>query len=218
MLAGKGSIRIKDISLDGRSSGFPEGHPEMKSLLGAQIAYKDQIMGAIYLTDKLDGEFTEGDQEIIESLASHTAVALHNARLYETQKSFSHELEKKVKERTEALERTLLMAETANRTKSDFLASMSHELRTPLNAIIGFSEVLKDKYFGELNEKQTEYVIDILESGKHLLSLINDILDLSKVEAGKMGLELSKVKIADLLQNSMIMIRKSVSNTELLWI
>ena len=80
--------------------------------------------------------------------------------------------------------------EAANRHKSEFLANMSHELRTPLNAIIGFSEVLGERLFGELNEKQAEYTDDILSSGRHLLSLINEILDLSKVEAGRMELEM----------------------------
>jgi signal transduction histidine kinase len=100
------------------------------------------------------------------------------------------------------------VAEAANQAKSEFLANMSHELRTPLNAVIGFSEVLRDKYFGELNEKQADYVNDILESAKHLLSLINDILDLSKVEAGKMELEPSQVNIKDLLDNSLVMIKE----------
>ncbi|MFH1293184.1 MAG: HAMP domain-containing sensor histidine kinase, partial [Pseudomonadota bacterium] len=86
--------------------------------------------------------------------------------------------------------------------------NMSHELRTPLNAIIGFSEVLRDQYFGELNEKQTEYINDILGSGRHLLSLINDILDLSKVEAGKMEFELSTVNITEMLENSLVMIKE----------
>ena len=81
--------------------------------------------------------------------------------------------------------------ETVSRHKSEFLANMSHELRTPLNAIIGFSELLQQQLFGELNEQQLGYVEDVLEAGRHLLSLINDILDLSKVEAGKMELDIS---------------------------
>ena len=99
-------------------------------------------------------------------------------------------------------------AEAANQAKSQFLANMSHELRTPLNAIIGFSEVLQEQYFGELNDKQAGYVGDILDSGKHLLYLINDVLDLSKIEAGKEELELSQVNIEDLLENSLVMIRE----------
>ena len=95
--------------------------------------------------------------------------------------------------------------ETASRHKSDFLATMSHELRTPLNAIIGFSEVLQEQMFGELNERQIAYVNDVLEAGKHLLSLINDVLDLAKIEAGKMELELSQVAIPDLLRSAVSM-------------
>ena len=93
-------------------------------------------------------------------------------------------------------------AEAANRAKSAFLAKMSHELRTPLNAIIGFSEVLLERYYGELNEKQAEYAKDVLESGKHLLSLINDILDLSKIEAGRTELELSSFNLGELLNSA----------------
>ena len=98
--------------------------------------------------------------------------------------------------------------ERVNRAKSDFLANMSHELRTPLNAIIGFSEMLRDGFFGELNLKQAEYVNDILSSGCHLLSLINDILDLSKVEAGEMELQPSEVSLRSLLETGLTMVRQ----------
>jgi signal transduction histidine kinase len=95
--------------------------------------------------------------------------------------------------------------ETVNRHKSEFLANMSHELRTPLNAIIGFSELLQQQLYGELNEQQLQYVDDVLQAGRHLLSLINDILDLSKVEAGRMELELEDVSLADVLQTGVTM-------------
>ena len=98
--------------------------------------------------------------------------------------------------------------EAANRNKSIFLANMSHELRTPLNAIIGFSEVLLQQMFGPLNEKQTEYTRDVLVSGQHLLGLINDVLDLSKVEAGKMELEPGVVAVGPFLDGSVTMIRE----------
>jgi signal transduction histidine kinase len=98
--------------------------------------------------------------------------------------------------------------ETASQHKSEFLANMSHELRTPLNAIIGFSEVLDDRMFGELNEKQTEYVRVILTSGRHLLSLINDILDLSKVEAGRMELDLGTFNLRTALENALTLVRE----------
>ncbi len=95
--------------------------------------------------------------------------------------------------------------EAASRHKSDFLATMSHELRTPLNAIIGFSEVLHEQMFGELNERQIAYVRDVLEAGKHLLSLINDVLDLAKIEAGRMELALSEVAVPDVLRSALSM-------------
>jgi signal transduction histidine kinase len=101
--------------------------------------------------------------------------------------------------------------EAVSQHKSDFLANMSHELRTPLNAIIGFSEVLKDGLFGELNAKQEEYIRDIHASGHHLLSLINDILDLSKVEAGRMELAVAKFDLPTTIDNAMAFVRERAS-------
>jgi len=98
--------------------------------------------------------------------------------------------------------------DTASRHKSEFLANMSHELRTPLNAVIGFSEVLQDRLFGELNDKQAEYVADIHTSGRHLLALINDILDLSKIEAGRMELQVSSFALAEVLDSSVALMRE----------
>jgi signal transduction histidine kinase len=108
----------------------------------------------------------------------------------------------------EELQSQYLQVQDANRLKSEFLANMSHELRTPLNAIIGFSEVLQEKLFGELNEKQAEYTEDILTSGRHLLSLINEILDLSKVEAGRMELETAPFDLPLAIENARTFVRE----------
>ena len=145
---------------------------------------------------------------IVEDITNRKDAEAELIRLNEQLRSFGLRLEARVEERTLQLEEAVQIAKASDQAKSEFLASMSHELRTPLNAIIGFSQVLEARYFGNLNEKQEEYVNDILESGRHLLSLINDILDLSKIEAGKMELEISRVKAADILRNSLVMIKE----------
>src|SRR5688500_16686285 len=98
--------------------------------------------------------------------------------------------------------------EIVSQHKSEFLANMSHELRTPLNAVIGFSDVLLEGMFGEINDKQAEYLRDILSSGKHLLSLINDILDLSKIEAGRMELDISDFDIPQAISDTLLLMRE----------
>jgi signal transduction histidine kinase len=109
------------------------------------------------------------------------------------------------------LDRLYTELEAASRHKSEFLANMSHELRTPLNAIIGFSQVLREQMFGEVNDKQAEYLDDIISSGNHLLSLINDILDLSKVEAGQVELEVAPFSLRDALERGVVMVRERAS-------
>ena len=110
------------------------------------------------------------------------------------------------------LDRLYRELETASQHKSEFLASMSHELRTPLNAIIGFSQVLRERMFGDLNAKQEEYLDDILASAYHLLSLINDVLDLSKVEAGQVELEIEQFSLRDALESGVVMVRERASD------
>ena len=114
------------------------------------------------------------------------------------------------------LGRLYAQLEAANRHKSEFLAAMSHELRTPLNAVLGFSEILLQRMFGPLNEKQEEYLRDIRESGTHLLSLINDILDLSKVEAGRMELEVTVFDLPQAIANALILVRERAMRHELI--
>ena len=121
-------------------------------------------------------------------------------------------LEEQVKERTAELARAKEDAVAASQAKSEFLANMSHELRTPLNHIIGFTELVMSRHCGDLNEKQEEYLNDVHGSSHHLLSLINDILDLSKVEAGKLELQPAVVDLPDLLNNSLIMIKEKALN------
>jgi signal transduction histidine kinase len=120
-----------------------------------------------------------------------------------------------VRRRNEEIARTNAALEAANRHKSEFLANMSHELRTPLNSIIGFSEVLKDKMFGELNPKQAEYVQDIHSAGRHLHSLIDDILDLSKIEAGRMELQLSRFDLRSLIRDAVTVMHERAKNKDI---
>jgi signal transduction histidine kinase len=140
------------------------------------------------------------------------------AQLSDLYADLERRVEDRTKELTTALEDNAALLrqleqkgrdlEAASRHKSEFLATMSHELRTPLNAIIGFSEVLRERMFGELNERQAEYLEDIHVSGRHLLALIDDVLDLAKVESGRMELEVGDVDIEECLETGLMMVRE----------
>jgi GAF domain-containing protein len=161
-----------------------------RSVLAVPLLREGRIMGALTVWRKQAGSFSTEVVQLLQTFATQSALAIQNARLF-------REIEEKSRE-----------IKAANRHKSEFLANMSHELRTPLNAIIGFSEVLGERMFGELNEKQTEYTEDILSSGRHLLSLINEILDLSKVEAGRMELELTTFDLPLAIDNARTFVRE----------
>jgi signal transduction histidine kinase len=160
----------------------------LKALLAVPLLREDRVLGTLLVARKTPGEFPPGTVELLGTFAAQSALAIHNARLF-------REIEEKGRELAQA-----------NQHKSEFLANMSHELRTPLNAVIGFSEVLGEEMFGELNEKQSEYVDDIHTSGRHLLSLINDILDLSKIEAGRMELDVTTFDIREALGNALTLV------------
>jgi signal transduction histidine kinase len=161
-----------------------------RTVLAVPLLREDRALGAIMLRRMEARPFAENQVALLGTFADQAAIAIENVRLF-------HEIQEKSRQ-----------LEIANRHKSEFLANMSHELRTPLNAVIGFSEVLAEKYFGDLTPKQAEYVKDIHASGKHLLSLINDILDLSKIEAGRMELELAEFDMPSALQNALTLVRE----------
>ena len=191
----------------------------IKSVIVLPVNIKDKLIGFLGMDDiRNSSNWTGKDlsvlrisSEIIGSAIERHEAARQLSLVNEALADLNLQLEARVEERTRQLEEAVVAANAANQAKSDFLASMSHELRTPLNAIIGFSQVLQEELFGPMNGKQAEYVTNVLGSGQHLLSLINDILDLSKIEAGKAHLELSKVKIAPLIQDSLLMIREKAA-------
>ena len=161
-----------------------------RSILAVPLLLEDRVMGGLTVWRKQPGGFTAEVVHLLQTFAAQSSLAIQNARLFREIADKSRQLE------------------AASRHKSEFLANMSHELRTPLNAILGFSEVLAERMFGEVNEKQAEYLQDILSSGRHLLSLINDILDLSKVEAGRLELELGRFHLPTALDNALTLVRE----------
>ncbi len=161
---------------------------EVGGVLGAPMLARGKLLGVLTVSTAGPRTFTVLEEALLTALAAHAAVGIENAQLLTQVKRHAAELEHRVQERTLELASANQRLEMASRHKSQFLANMSHEFRTPLNSIMGFSEILLDPSFGPLTEKQARFVQNIQVSGQHLLSLINDLLDLSKVEAGKIEL------------------------------
>jgi signal transduction histidine kinase len=185
-------VQVPDITVGSYSSPISAALIEAgyRAVVAVPLVREDRLIGALTMNRKTPGEFPPETIQLLQTFATQSALAIQNARLFREVEDKSRQLE------------------VASQHKSEFLANMSHELRTPLNAVIGFSEVLTDRMFGELNEKQEEYLKDIYASGTHLLSLINDILDLSKIEAGRMELELSDFDLPTALDNALMLVRE----------
>ncbi len=170
---------------------------EFRSILAVPMLHDGKPIGAITVAGPEARPFPDKQIELLKTFADQAVIAIENVRLFS-----------EIQDKTQQLE-------IANRHKSEFLANMSHELRTPLNAVIGFSEVLIERMFGEVNPKQEEYLQDILSSGKHLLSLINDILDLSKIEAGRMELEAQPFDLPAALDNALTLIKERAARNSI---
>ncbi len=192
--ARRAAVQVPDL---GDVPGYPFGAllwcEGYRALLAVPLLREDEVIGALVVRRKTPGAFAPATVALLQTFANQSALAIQNARLFQQLEDKSRQLE------------------IASQHKSEFLANMSHELRTPLNAIIGFSDVLLEQMFGPLNEKQADYLRDILDSGRHLLALINDILDLSKIEAGHVELERDTFSLSEVLENGVTMVKERAS-------
>jgi predicted ATPase/signal transduction histidine kinase len=220
----KENVVLNDASIEGKfTSDEYVQSKKPRSILCAPLIHQGKLSAILYLENNLAaGTFTPDRLEVLSVLCSQAAISLENAQLYERMEQLvaertvelqqsNIELNKQIAEKElaqQAFLKAKVTAEAASRAKSDFLANMSHELRTPLNSIIGFSELLEDQIFGELSPKQLKHTGHIVRSGRHLLELINEILDLAKVEAGKLELNSTLLDIQPLLENCATMIRE----------
>jgi signal transduction histidine kinase len=156
---------------------------ELRSILAVPLLREKRVLGGLTVSRKIAGSFPPGVIEILQTFAAQSAIAIQNARLFREIEQKGHELE------------------IASQHKSQFLANMSHELRTPLNAILGYTELIVDQIYGKVPEKIRGVLERVQKSGRHLLGLINDVLDLSKIEAGQLTLSLSDYSFQDAVQS-----------------
>jgi len=172
------------------------------SVLNVPIFIRDQLFGSLAIhTTTTCRTFTDDEIHLLQRIADQAAIALYNAQSYER-------LAQLIRERTQQLEQEKLLSKAANRAKSEFIATMSHELRTPMVGILGCSSILLEEIFGPLNAKQKNYIENISTCGNHLLELINDLLDLTKIEAGKEELTLVTILVEEVCQACLSLIQE----------
>ncbi|WP_286610540.1 sensor histidine kinase [Variovorax jilinensis] len=188
---------LRRVDADYPESRAPQARHGFRTVLAVPMVREGASLGVIAVIRRHVQAFTAAEVRLVETFADQAVIAIENARLFQEIEHQSRQLA------------------VANHHKSQFLANMSHELRTPLNAVIGFSEVLGAQMFGPLNDKQLEYLRDISSSGHHLLTLINDVLDLSKIEAGRMELDLSCFDLGLLLDNALTLVRERAQRNAL---
>ncbi|MFQ5840138.1 MAG: GAF domain-containing protein, partial [Candidatus Methylomirabilales bacterium] len=172
----------------------------LHAFAGVPLLVEARCVGVLCVIRTSPQPFGPDEMALLTAFADQAAIAIEHTRLYQEIRQHAVGLEQIVQTRTAELRQRNFELEAANRAKSQFLTTMSHELRTPLNAILGFSELLQDQAFGPLTPKQQRYVQNIWTSGRHLLELINDVLDLAKVEAGKLQLHLDPFDVRAVLQ------------------
>ncbi len=182
----------------GEESGIPT-----QSLLAVPLRASDRTIGVLEAVNKQEGRFNEEDLDLLMTMGGHAAVAIENAQLYDRLQEYAATLEDRVAARTKELAVAKDQAEEADRLKSAFLATMSHELRTPLNSIIGFVGIILQGLAGPLNPEQEKQLTMVYRSAKHLLDLINDVLDISKIEAGEIKLQLESFDFSTLLDKAL---------------
>ncbi|MCC5625971.1 zinc-dependent metalloprotease, partial [Nostoc sp. CHAB 5715] len=189
---------------------------QVRAKLAAPIIFEDKLWGLL-IAHQCDNphQWTESEKNLLIAIAEQLAIAIHQADLMQTLTQEKQTLEQRVIERTMALRDALLAAEAANRLRSEFLATISHELLTPLTYVIGMSSTLLRWPLGELSQRQRGYLQTIHDSGEHLLEMINDILDLSQIEAGKIALNISEFSLVNVAENAVESLRKKAISEQI---
>jgi predicted ATPase/signal transduction histidine kinase/ActR/RegA family two-component response regulator len=187
-----------------------------KSVLSTPILHQGKLVGILYLENQLTtGAFTIDRLKVLQLLTAQAAISIENAKLYADLRVSVELLEHRVAERTSALNVAKEEAERANQAKTDFFNYMNHELRTPLNSILGMSAALQSQYCGTVNPQQLEHLKSIETGGTYLLSLINDLLDSAKIEAGKLELHCTSVDLGELCSSSLMFVKQQAFQKQL---